>query len=128
MIRKFKMIKIIFVMISVLFILFWVMLNLHFKPIIDKYMIYMDFKSYEDGQYIGTYNYNDALYATVEVIIENGKLVEIELIEHKTGFGKKAKDIINSVLKKQSTKVDLISGATYSSKVILLSIEKALED
>lgn len=80
----------------------------------------------KDGSYIGSY---DAQFvaAKVEVKIKNHKIASIKLLEHKNGRGKKAEIIPKKVVKSQTLKVDTVSGATISSKVILKAIENALE-
>lgn len=65
--------------------------------------------------------------AKVEVSVEGGIISDIKLIEHKNGQGKPAEVIIEQVLEDQTLEVDLIAGATYSSKAILKAIEDALE-
>jgi uncharacterized protein with FMN-binding domain len=45
---------------------------------------------------------------------------------HQHGLDAPANDIVNAVIEAQTLDVVLISGATYSSKVILLAIEDAL--
>jgi uncharacterized protein with FMN-binding domain len=78
-----------------------------------------------DGVYRGTYK-AWPLKAVVEVTLEDGTIKGITLIEHIYGRGKKAEGIIDSVVAHQSLLVDTISGATASSKTILLAIQNAL--
>lgn len=79
-----------------------------------------------DGKYTGSC---DAVFvgAQVSVTVKDNKIADIILLSHKYGKGKPAEDIPGKVLKAQSLQVDTISGATNSSKVILKSIENALE-
>ena len=44
------------------------------------------------------------------------------------GKGSQAEKIVNEVVNKQSLDVDLVSGATISSKVIIKSVENALSN
>jgi uncharacterized protein with FMN-binding domain len=48
-------------------------------------------------------------------------------LEHRNGQGEAAEVIPQMVVDAQSLQVDAISGATFSSKVILLAIEDALK-
>lgn len=64
--------------------------------------------------------------ATVEVIIEGGRIEDIRLLDHGNGMGQPAEAIIEDVVEDQSLDVDSVSGATYSSRVILKAIEAAL--
>jgi len=85
----------------------------------------VDLSKISDGKYIGSC---DVVYvaATVSVTIKDNKIVDIGLLKHKTEKGKPGEVVIDEVLKDQSLQVDTISGATNSSKVILKSIENAL--
>jgi uncharacterized protein with FMN-binding domain len=65
--------------------------------------------------------------ARVEITVHDGKITDIKLLEHNNGQGKPAEAIIGQVLENQTLEVDVIAGATYSSKVILKAIEDALD-
>jgi len=86
-----------------------------------------DLSKVKDGIYVGEY---DAKFvsAKTRVTVKNGKITDIELLEHKNERGKKAESILSEVISKQSLHVDSVSGATNSSKVILKSIENALKE
>ena len=79
----------------------------------------------KDGKYIGEFD-ADVISAKVEVEVKDKKISNINLIEHKTDRGAPAEVIPQKVVDAQSLKVDAISGATNSSKVILKAIENAL--
>ena len=84
---------------------------------------------YPDGVYYGTAEgYLDDI--TVAIVIENKTITTI--LVTKAGdddtFLAKAKAVIDKVLKKQTTKVDTVSGATYSSNGILNAIKNALSE
>ncbi len=81
----------------------------------------------KDGEYTGEYNLMNIIGATVKVTVLNHEITNIELVDHQYGLGQKAESIINKIMKQQSLKVDVISGATGSSKVILKAIERALQ-
>ncbi len=85
----------------------------------------VDFSEIEDGEYIGEYK-TTLVSAKVKVTIEDHKIIKIEILEHDNGRGKKAEKIIETVIEEQTLSVDVISGATASSKVILKAIEKSL--
>jgi uncharacterized protein with FMN-binding domain len=63
----------------------------------------------------------------LDVVIKDRTITAIDLIRHRRGLGKKAEAIIPTVIKAQSLEVDVVSGATVSSKAILQSIERALK-
>lgn len=80
----------------------------------------------EDGSYIGEYDAG-YIYARVRVTVSNHHLQKIQILEHKTERGKTAEIITKQMIENQSTKVDAISGATNSSKVIGKAVCNALE-
>ena len=79
-----------------------------------------------DGVYKGSHKVFP-VEAEVRVTIENHKIIGIELVKHFNGQGTAAEVIPDRVTEAQSLKVDIVSGATYSSKVILKAIENALQ-
>ena len=85
----------------------------------------VDITNAEDGTYEGSYEVFPVA-AKVKVTLENHKIKAIELIEHKNGQGKAAEVLPDKVVEAQTLDVDIVSGATYSSKVILKAIENAL--
>jgi len=64
--------------------------------------------------------------ARVRVTLADSGIQKIDLLEHNNGQGKPAEAILQEVVEQQSLAVDVIAGATYSSKVILKAIEDAL--
>jgi uncharacterized protein with FMN-binding domain len=85
----------------------------------------VDLSKMPDGIYSGSYNVFPVT-ADVRVIVKNHKIAEIELVKHTNGKGAAAEVIPERVVKAQSIEIDVVTGATYSSKVILKSIENAL--
>lgn len=86
----------------------------------------VDLQQVADGEYIGEY---DAILVKVKVrvTVKNHAIETIELLQHNNGRGEAAEVIPDQVIKAQSLRVDTISGATSSSKVILEAIELALK-
>ena len=85
----------------------------------------VDLNTIEDGIYEGSYG-SFPVSATVEVTVKNHRITEVELVDHSNGQGQPAEVLPEKVVDSQSVKVDAISGATYSSRVILKAIETAL--
>jgi len=79
----------------------------------------------DDGKYIGEYQVFP-INVKVEVEVENHQIKGIVLLKHDNGQGSSAESIIHSVIVSNSINVDVISGASYSSKVILNAISNAL--
>lgn len=86
----------------------------------------VDIESIEDGAYIGEYS-SPPVNAEVQVEVRDGKITDIEILQHDHGQGESAEAIVDSVIAEQKIDVDSISGATYSSRVILKAIEDALK-
>lgn len=80
----------------------------------------------EDGIYNGKYNAG-RWTNEVNVIIKDHKITKIELIYDVT-FKKQevTESVISRVIENQSTNIDVVSGATVTSKAYLKSIENAL--
>jgi uncharacterized protein with FMN-binding domain len=78
-----------------------------------------------DGTYRGESKVGP-VRVTLDVTVQRGIIQNIDLIKHFNGLGKKAEVIIPRVVEAQSLEVDVISGATFSSKAILKAIEGAL--
>ncbi|MFW5649016.1 MAG: FMN-binding protein [Natronincolaceae bacterium] len=85
----------------------------------------LELASVEDGIYKGEFSLLP-VRAVVQVSVEDHQIQEIKILEHQNGLGEKAETIIDRVIEKQGLDVDVVSGATVSSKVMLKAIENAL--
>jgi len=85
-----------------------------------------DLSKIADGEYQGNSKVGP-VQVTLDVTMQKGAITSIEIIQHRTGKGKKAEAIVPKIIEKQSLEVDVISGATYSSKAILQAAENALK-
>ena len=87
----------------------------------------VDHTKLADGIYEGSYR-GGPNRALVKVTIKDNKIFNIEIIEHQAWKGKKAQvPIVERIIADQSTKVDAISGATNSSRVIMNAVQNAIE-
>lgn len=80
-----------------------------------------------DGEYVGVCQ-NKILFAVVRVKIQEHKITDVEVIEHKESYMEQARQIAERVCDEQSLNVDAISGATLTSDTVQKAIENALED
>ena len=87
----------------------------------------IDVANVSDGIYIGEYDVN-FIYAKVEVTVEDGKIISINILEHRHERGKSAEIVIEKIMEEQRIDVDAISGATNSSTVIKKAVENALKE
>lgn len=85
-----------------------------------------DYSKLSDGTYRGAYD-GGLVVAEVEVRLENGKIQSVDLRRHDHGRGGKAEKIVDDIVAAQSLDVDVIAGATVSSKAILKASEHALQ-
>jgi len=95
--------------------------------LIDLKISHVDISKVADGTYPGSYKVFPII-AEVKVTVKNHEITGIELVKHRTGQGAPAEIIPSKVVEAQTLEVDTVSGATYSSKVILKAIENALNN
>ncbi len=84
---------------------------------------------YKDGEYTGTgKGFKGDI--TVKVTVKDGKIASIDEVSQEETPKKWARawEIVKSIIEKQSTDVDDISHATYSSKGIKAAVNDALKD
>jgi uncharacterized protein with FMN-binding domain len=81
--------------------------------------------SLADGTYRGSCD-GGLVSATVDVVVSDQRIEQVIIVSHRCGKGRPAEEIVNDVVAEQSLDVDVISGATRSSQVILKAVEVAL--
>ncbi len=98
----------------------------------------VDFKKLHDGVYAGAYRgkKEGLRNAAVEVSVDSGAVTKIKITEGSLANEKQTSelrnrlsinDLFNRVIESQSLKVDVISGATLTSKAHLKAVENAVE-
>lgn len=86
----------------------------------------VDLVRLEDGIYHGDYAYSQTNYQ-VDVEIRDHKIADVQIISGGTSdFAKSAQGVIDSMIEEQRIDVDVVSGATTSSKAIMKAVENAL--
>ena len=83
--------------------------------------------SYKDGVYTGSAKGYGGI-TTVEVTISNGQITDIKILSHHddSPYINNASSLIDAIINAQSTNVDAVSGATYSSSGIINAVRDAL--
>ena len=85
-------------------------------------------RTYKDGTYYGSgTGFGGKL--TVEVVIQDGKIVSVTLVENEGDdhpYIDNASALLQSIVATQSTNVDAVSGATYSSAGLIEAVRNAL--
>lgn len=123
-----KLIRIIVVIVVIVFIgIFiaykWIDNNLN--QLLTEEIETVNLSQIDDGTYPGKAS---TFPIEVEVLVEvsDHKITNIDLVKHVNGQGNDAIKIIDRVIDQNSIDVDVISGASYSSHVILNAISDAL--
>lgn len=84
--------------------------------------------SYRDGTYLGTgAGYGGEIQ--VQVTIQNNAITALKVLQAKEetpSFLTKAEGVLPAILEQQTTEVDVVAGATYSSRGILSAVADAL--
>ena len=78
-----------------------------------------------DGSYTGECDVQ-FIYAKVKVMVKDHRITDIELLEHRNGRGAAAESILKNMIDTQIIDVDIVAGATNSSKVIKKAVDNAL--
>lgn len=78
-----------------------------------------------DGEYLGACDV-DFVAAKVRVLVEDHTIAGVELLEHYNGRGESAEVIPGRIVAEQRIDVDIVTGATSSSKVIMKAVQNAL--
>jgi len=128
--RKKKSLVIFFlisvVIISILYFAWYLYdVNSYKKSVADITVSDINLSNIPNGVYDGAYDVG-YISAKVEVVVNNGTIEKISLLEHKNEKGAPAEVITDNMIKEQKIDVDTISGATNSSKVIKKAVENAL--
>ncbi len=85
-----------------------------------------DVSGLKDGTYEGAYK-SGPVNAVVKATVTGGRLAEAVVVKHDCGKGKSAERVLADAVAAQSLAVDAVSGATYSSRVLLKALDVALE-
>jgi uncharacterized protein with FMN-binding domain len=84
-----------------------------------------DLSKISDGTYRGKSKVGP-VRVILDVIVKDKAITDIVIVRHFNGLGKKAESIVPRIIEAQNLEVDVVSGATGSSKAILQAAERAL--
>jgi uncharacterized protein with FMN-binding domain len=85
-----------------------------------------DLSGKPDGVYRGESS-NSWVTIVLDVSLQDKRVVKIDIVKNTSSpIGKQAEKIIPQIIKRQTLDVDVVSGATGSSKTILKAVENAL--
>ena len=85
----------------------------------------IDMETVEDGIFEG-HSELAPIKVDVKVLVENHKLIKVELLRHECGLGHPADVIVDKMVEQNTWDVDAVSGATVSSEIIKNAVNKAL--
>ena len=88
----------------------------------------IDLSSISNGEYTGTYEHG-RWTNTIIVYVENQKITGIEIIKDvfAAGITNCSTEVFHRVMENQNTQIDVVSGATVTTKAYLKAIENALK-
>jgi len=124
--RLGKILLIVVLLLAVTLIIAYTLMNRNLGKLADATIANVDVGKLADGEYFGKYTVLPVI-VEVKVTVKDSLIENIRLLRHDNGQGKAAERIVEDVIAQQKINVDVIAGATYSSKVILKAIENALQ-
>lgn len=86
----------------------------------------LDVSNVEDGIYEGHSELGPVI-VDVKVTVESGKITEADILKHENGLGESANTIVDKMVEQNTYDVDIVSGATVSSEVIMNAVNDALQ-
>jgi uncharacterized protein with FMN-binding domain len=87
----------------------------------------IDVSTIRDGTYSGSFG-DFLVYVKANVRVKNGRISHIEIVDQRSGKGYEALETVDRIVEAQSPKVDAVSGATGSSRCIMIAVQNALAD
>ena len=85
----------------------------------------VDLSRVADGRYVGSFG-DFLVRAEVELDVRGGRIVTARIVSQECGPGYEAAETIDRILAAQSPLVDVVSGATGSSRSIMVAAHRAL--
>ena len=85
----------------------------------------VDLTQLPDGRYTGSFG-DFLVSAEVEVEVQAGRITGARIVSQECGPGYEAAETIDRILAAQSPLVDVVSGATGSSRSIMVAAHRAL--
>lgn len=129
--RFFKVLLIAFACIAGAIAIFFIIFTWGMNEVKKMQIKDIPISQIKDGEYLGEYK-NSRWQYVVKVLVKDNKIQSIEILNQKSGFidmnayREVNELIISRILKNQSLKVDVVTGATVNSKALLKAVENAL--
>lgn len=87
----------------------------------------IDLSTIPDGIYKGKFG-SIPVSVELDVAVKDHRIENITITKQSSGKGYEARDIIKKIIDAQKPKVDVITGATLSSRCIMIATHHALKD
>jgi uncharacterized protein with FMN-binding domain len=86
----------------------------------------IDINEIRDGDHIGSFSYGGFKYE-VKTIVADHKIKDIVILHNRdTKHARRAEGVVTEILEDQTPNVDVISGATTTSKALMKAVENSL--
>lgn len=116
----------IFVLIIIIFGVVFVLRARQMVKVIDSTVIEdVDLAQIEDGVYAGEFG-EFLVNVKLEVTVQEHQITDIKITEQRSSPDHEAHETVDRIIEAQSPKVDIVTGATGSSKSIMIAVQKAL--
>jgi uncharacterized protein with FMN-binding domain len=79
----------------------------------------------EDGVYAGEFG-DFLVNVQLEVTVQEHRITGIKITDQRSSGGHEGLEVIDRIIKAQSPKVDAVTGATGSSRCIMIAVQNAL--
>ena len=123
--RWFKILLFFMVIVAAASVLLYSTLSDNLEKLTNEPIHDVELAEISDGSYVGEYSVFP-VHVKVDVMVQDHEIRDIDILEHDHGKGAAAETITGTIIAQQSLDVDAVSGATYSSLVIIKAVEDAL--
>lgn len=110
----------------IVFVMFQKMTSKTEEAVANQKNVEIDMNAVKDGVYEGSGD-GGMVQVEVEVEVKDHVIAAIHLLKHENGEGKPAEAMLDEMVKQNTDDVDMVSGATISSKTIRNAVNQALQ-
>ena len=130
--KKIKTAGIIFIIVAVIFSGLFAWFQISYSNMVKEVesfanaVMEVDLSKIEDGIYSGSFS-SFLISVELNAEIQDHKIKTITVVKQSNGKGREGREVIDRIIQKQSLMVDAKTGATGSSKVIIIALDRALK-
>jgi len=125
---KKKLLKIMVVIVGILIVggvLFKLRYDRMVRTFRNETVEAVDLRQIEDGSHTGSFG-DFLVSVSVDVTVSDSRITAIEIMDQSSGPGYEALETVDRILEAQNPMVDAVSGATGSSRCIMIAVHRAL--